>query len=71
MSITATELKENLGKYLLLAATEDVFITQYGKVVAKLTNPFQDRVEIAESLFGILPQTTTYEEAREERLKEL
>lgn len=71
MSITATELKENLGKYLLLAATEDVFITQYGRVVAKLTNPFQDRVEIAESLFGILPQTTTYEEAREERLKEL
>ena len=70
MSITATELKANLGKYLLLAATEDVFITQYGKVVAKLTNPFQDRVEIAESLFGILPRTTTLEEAREERLNE-
>lgn len=68
MSITATELKANLGKYLLLAATEDVYITQYGKIVAKLTNPFQDRVEIAESLFGILPQTTTLEEAREERL---
>ena len=71
MSITATELKANLGKYLLLAATEDVYITQYGKVVAKLTNPFQDRVEIAESLFGILPQATTFEEAREERLEEL
>lgn len=68
MSITATELKANLGKYLLLAATEDVFITQYGKIIAKLTNPFQDRVEIAESLFGILPQTMTIEEAREERL---
>ena len=71
MSITATELKANLGKYLLLAATEDVFITQYGKIIAKLTNPFQDRVEIAESLFGILPQTQTYEEAREERLSEV
>ena len=70
MSITATELKANLGKYLLLAATEDVFITQYGKVIAKLTNPFQDRVEIAESLFGILPQTTTLEEAREATLNE-
>lgn len=64
MSITATELKANLGKYLLLAASEDVFITQYGKIVAKLTNPFQTRVEIAESLFGILPQATTLEEAR-------
>ncbi len=71
MSITATELKANLGKYLILAATEDIFITQYGKVVAKLTNPFQDRVDTAKSLFGILPQTTTLEEAREERLKEL
>ena len=71
MSITATELKVNLSKYLLLASTEDVFITQYGKIVAKLTNPFQDRVEIAESLFGILPRTTTLEEARAERLSEV
>ncbi len=71
MSITATELKANLSKYLNLAATEDVYITQYGKIVAKLTNPFQDRVDIARSLFGILPQTTTYEEAREERIAEL
>ena len=70
MSITATELKNNLGKYLILAATEDVYITQYGKVVAKLSNPFQDRMAIAESLIGILPQTMTYEEAREERLRE-
>ena len=70
MSVTATELKANLGKYLLLAATEDVYITQYGKVIAKLTNPFQDRLEIAESLIGVLPQTMTYEEAKEERLKE-
>ena len=69
-AITATELKTNLGKYLMLASTEDVFITQYGKVVAKLTNPFQDRVDIAESLFGILPQTTTLDEAMEERAKE-
>lgn len=68
MSITATELKANLGKYLLLAATEDIYITQYGKIVAKLTNPFLDRVEIAESLFGVLPQTMTLEEAKEERL---
>lgn len=68
MSISATELKANLGKYLMLAATEDVFITQYGRIVAKLTNPFQDRVAVAESLFGILPQTTTFEEAREEQM---
>ena len=70
MVITATELKTNLGKYLMLASTEDILITQYGKVVAKLTNPFQDRVDIAESLFGVLPQTTTLDETMEERAKE-
>ena len=68
MSITATELKENLGKYLLLAATEDVFITRNGKVVAKLTNPYQDMVAAARSLAGIIPADITLEEARAERL---
>ena len=68
VSITATELKMNLGKYLMLAEKEDVYITKNGKVIAKLTNPFQDRVDMAKSLFGILPSDITLEEAREERL---
>lgn len=68
MSITATELKNNLGKYLLLSATEDIFITKNGKVVAKLTNPYQDRVETAKSLFGILPIDVNMDEVKTERL---
>lgn len=71
MSISATELKTNLSKYLLLAATEDIYITRNGKIVAKLTNPYQDRVDIAKSLFGILPDDITLEEAREERLNKI
>jgi prevent-host-death family protein len=71
MSITATELKTNLSKYLLLAVTEDVYITQNGKTIAKLTNPYQDRLDLAESLFGSVPATMTLEEAREERLNRL
>ena len=71
MSITATELKMKLGKYLLLAETEDIFITKNGKVVAKLTNPNADRVEMAKSLFGIIPADVTVEEAREERLNNI
>jgi antitoxin (DNA-binding transcriptional repressor) of toxin-antitoxin stability system len=70
MSIIATELRAKLGKYLSLAASEDIFITQYGKVIAKLTSPYQNRMETAKSLFGILPQTMTLEEVREERLNE-
>ena len=65
MSVTATELKMNLGKYLMLAETEDVFITKNGKVIAK---PNADRVEMAKSLFGVIPADVTVEEARDERL---
>lgn len=68
MSITATELKQNLGKYLMIAATEDVFITKNGKVVAKLSNPYQDRVDMAKFLFGSVPQDITLEESKQERL---
>lgn len=67
MSITATELKMNLSKYLLLSATEDIYITRNGKVISKLTNPFRDRVDTARSLFGVLPSDVTLEESREER----
>ena len=70
MFITATELKTNLGKYLILAETEDIYITRNGKVVAKLSNPYQDRVDVAKSLFGVLSNDMTLEEAREERLND-
>ena len=77
MSVTAAELRENLGKYLLLAEKEDVYITQSGRIVAKLTKPgseaqsVEDRVKIAESLFGILPATVTLEEAMDDRSRNL
>ncbi|MGN0361640.1 MAG: type II toxin-antitoxin system Phd/YefM family antitoxin [Bilifractor sp.] len=71
MSITATELKKNLGKYLLLAETEDIYITRNGKVVARLSNPNQDRVDIAKSLFGILPADVSLDDAKKERLDKI
>ena len=71
MSITASELKMNLGKYLLLSATEDIYITKNGKIIAKLTNPFQDIVDLVESLVGVLKDDITLEEAKEERLSKI
>ena len=68
MSITATELKLNLSKYLLLYASEDIFITKNGKVISKLTNPFQQKLDIAQSLFGIIPSDIHAEQVIEERL---
>ena len=71
MSITATELKTNLSKYLLLSATEDIYITSNGKIIAKLSNPFLDRVNLVDSLVGIIPDTMTLEESKEQRKKKI
>ena len=68
MSITAAELKLNLQKYLLIAETEAVFITENGRIIAKLTNPFQERIDKVKALIGILPADITAEEAKRERL---
>ena len=71
MSITATELKNNLGKYLELSAKEDIFITKNGKIIAKLSNPYQEKVSVAKSLFGILPKDADLDKAKEERLADI
>ena len=67
MSITATELKANLGKYLLMAATEDVYVTRNGRTVAKLTSPYRNKLDTVDSLFGSIPADMTLEESKEER----
>lgn len=64
MQITATELKANLGKYLALAEAEDIHITKNGRATVKLSSSNKDRLEIAHSLFGILPSNTSLDEAR-------
>ncbi|MCD7804636.1 MAG: type II toxin-antitoxin system Phd/YefM family antitoxin [Oscillospiraceae bacterium] len=71
MFISVTELKDNLNKYLTLAATEDIYITRNGKTIAKLTSPYQDKLKILDELAGSIPDTITLEEAREERLSKI
>ncbi|MCL4440168.1 MAG: type II toxin-antitoxin system Phd/YefM family antitoxin [Firmicutes bacterium] len=71
MLITATEFKNNIGKYLALASKEDIYITKNGKSIAKLTNTNEDKVEMAKSLFSILPADASLKRAREERLSRL
>lgn len=70
MTISTSELRENLNKYITLSKTEDIFITKHGEVVAKLVNPNYDRIKKAESLFGILPKDTdiSLDQIRKERI---
>lgn len=69
MQVTATEFKLNLGKYLDLVSSEDIWISKNGKTVAKLINP---NVSAVDSLSGLLkgrvPEDTDRHSIREERL---
>ena len=71
MSITTTEFKTDIGKYLQLAEKEDIYITHNGQIIAKLSNPDEDRIKMAESLLGVIPAEITLEEARMEKAAKL
>ncbi|MCD7854121.1 MAG: type II toxin-antitoxin system Phd/YefM family antitoxin [Clostridiales bacterium] len=66
--ISISELKANVGKYVIMAQSEDIFITKNGKVAAKLVNAKPYKAAAAKALFGILPGDIDLDKAREERL---
>ena len=70
MIITATEFKTNLGKYLEIAASQDIFLTKNGKNIARLTSPAVNKLALLDDLVGIIPENQTMDEdtIREERL---
>ena len=69
MVITITELKKNTNKYLSLAQTEVVLITKYGKYIAQLSKP-NNQKETLLSLVGIAKSETniSLDDIKEERL---
>jgi prevent-host-death family protein len=71
MSITATELKENLSRHLLLVEKADISISRNRKVVVESDSSFQDKEKLVEELFASVPSTMTLEEAESERRKEI
>ena len=69
MQVTATEFKLNLGKYLELVLTEDIWVTKNGRTVAKLINPNVSAVDsISGVLAGKVPADLDRHTLREERL---
>lgn len=69
MIVTATEFKTNLGKYLELVASQDIYITKNGKSIARVTSPQVNKLELLDGLVGVIPASTMDENsAREERL---
>ena len=69
MIVTSTEFKLNLGRYLDLAAREDIVITKNGRRVAKLVAEADDLTAIAMSLIGVIPpDNISADEVKMERL---
>ena len=70
MIVTATEFKTNLGKYLEMATSQDIFITKNGKSIARLTSPAVNKLALLDNLVGIIPQEQAMDEneLREERM---
>ena len=68
MYLTATQFKNNFGEYMELASKEDIYVTKNNKIIAKVSNPFVDKIQIAKSLFGILPNDINLEKSKQERL---
>ncbi|MBQ1879601.1 MAG: type II toxin-antitoxin system prevent-host-death family antitoxin [Bacilli bacterium] len=71
MTVTATEFKTNLGKYLEIVMDEDILITKNGKVIAQLSRPQVNKLAALRNLVGIVDagDDTTLDAIKDERLK--
>jgi len=76
IQVSATEFKNNVGKYIKLSEKEDILILRKGKAVAKLTSVSKNEKEIAYSrLLGMIKQSEPVTEEidlddiRKERLR--
>ncbi len=71
MTVTATEFKTNLGKYLEIVMDEDILITKNGKVIAQLSRPQVNKLAALRNLVGSVDagDDTTLDAIKDERLK--
>jgi len=77
MLVALSDLKEDVGKYVDLAETEEVIVTKYGKSVVKIvrynnepwySKKIPEKITSIEQLFGTLPSDIDLDDVRVERL---
>lgn len=66
-TVSASEFRQNFGKYVKLVEKRDVQVTRNGRVSALWTNPHRDRMKIARDLAGSIHAEVDLERDREER----
>ncbi len=61
-TITATELKENLGKYMKIGQTEEINVTHRGELIFTIV-PKKERLKKEWiSLFGSVPREALFDD---------
>jgi prevent-host-death family protein len=68
MKVSISELKNNIGKLIEIAETQNIYITKNGKQVAKLVSTKVNKVDSMKSVFGAIPKNTSLDESKSERL---
>ena len=64
MQVSVSELKTNVGKFIVLAEEQDIYITKNGKQVAKIVSTKRDRAENMKSLFGVAKLPSEYDDPK-------
>jgi prevent-host-death family protein len=69
MIVSSTEVQNNFGKYLDIAAGQEILITRNGTAVARLIGINTAEKSLSEQLRGILPSDIDESAFKDERMK--
>ncbi len=61
-TITATELKENFGKYMKLGQKEEIGVTHRGELIFTIVPKKEKIKEDLKTLFGSLPREAYFDD---------
>ena len=68
MVVTATEVKNNFGKYIELALNQEIVITKNGSPIARLLGMNEMVSFLSDRLVGLVPPDVDENDAKSERL---
>ena len=54
MIVTATDFKNNIGKYISVSKKEDIIVTKNGKYIARLVGFEKSGTPLTDSLIGVI-----------------
>jgi prevent-host-death family protein len=67
--VNSTEVQNNFGKYLELAAQHEIVITQNGHTVARLLGVDKTASFLSERLVGLIPENVDEDALKSEHLR--